>query len=169
MRIDTTKRLLRGKKVTIEGGESRWVSFKFKRLPNFCYRCGLLDHALKDCSEELDTTKGTETNILQYGSWLRGDPIRRSGYEIFKPGSRTEGGSGSGKTEGRMVRNPTVTQEPSKDPKSGENHGSKKTALKVSNSMKDSNPRLDGYGSGPILHCQKICMRMAISKSGKES
>lgn len=36
--IDATKRLIRGKRITIEGGESRWVHFKFKRLPNFCYR-----------------------------------------------------------------------------------------------------------------------------------
>ena len=40
-------------------------------------------------------------------------------------------------------------QEPSKDPEIGGNHGSEKTALKVSNSMKDSNPRLDGDVSGP--------------------
>ena len=149
VRIDTTKRVLRGKKVTIEGGESRWVSFKFERLPNFCYRCGLLDHTLKDCSEEVDTTIGAETNTLQYGSWLRGDPLRRSGYESFKMGSRTEGGSGSGKTEGSKGRSSTVTQEPSNDPVSGGNHGSELTALKASNSMQDSNPRSDGDGSVP--------------------
>ena len=133
VRIDTTKRLIRGKKITIEGGESRWVSFKFERLPNFCYSCGLLDHSLKDCSDELDVTKEKEASILQYGSWLRGDPVRRSGYESFKPGVRTEEGSSSGKREGRTERSPVVTQEPRKDPVSGGNHGTEKTALKVSN------------------------------------
>nr|POF04385.1 uncharacterized protein CFP56_64546 [Quercus suber] len=51
VRIDVTKRLVRGKKITIEGGESKWVIFKYERLPNFCYRCGLLNHALKECTE----------------------------------------------------------------------------------------------------------------------
>ena len=31
--INATKQLVRGKKITIEGGENRWVSFKFERLP----------------------------------------------------------------------------------------------------------------------------------------
>ena len=50
VRIDATKRLVRGKKITIEGGKSKWVSFKFERLPNFYYRCSLLNHTLKDCT-----------------------------------------------------------------------------------------------------------------------
>ena len=48
VQIDVTKRLIRGKKITIEGGEARWVQFKYEKLPNFCYRCGLLSHALTD-------------------------------------------------------------------------------------------------------------------------
>ena len=34
--FDATKKLIRGKRVTIEGGESRWVFFKYEQLPNFC-------------------------------------------------------------------------------------------------------------------------------------
>ena len=37
VRIDVTKRLIWGKKLTIEGGESQWIKFKCERLPNFCY------------------------------------------------------------------------------------------------------------------------------------
>ena len=51
VRIDVTNRLIWGKKISIEGGEARWVQFKYERLPNFCYRCGLLSHALKDYLE----------------------------------------------------------------------------------------------------------------------
>ncbi|KAK7814756.1 uncharacterized protein CFP56_002619 [Quercus suber] len=76
VRIDVTKRLVRGKKITIEGGESIWVSFKFERLPNFCYRCGLLNHALKDCNKGFKLSKNEGENVLQYGAWLRGDPLR---------------------------------------------------------------------------------------------
>lgn len=49
IRFDATKKLVKGKRVTIEGRESRWVFFKYERLPNFCYQCGMLDHGEKDC------------------------------------------------------------------------------------------------------------------------
>ena len=51
VRIDVTNRLIWGTKISSEGGEARWVQFKYERLPNFCYRCGLLSHALKDYPE----------------------------------------------------------------------------------------------------------------------
>ena len=51
MKIDVTKKLVRGKKVMIEGGEQRWINFRYERLPNFCYRCGLLNHDLRDYAE----------------------------------------------------------------------------------------------------------------------
>ncbi|XP_075665158.1 uncharacterized protein LOC142634778 [Castanea sativa] len=68
VRIDVTKRLVRGKKISIERGEPKWVNFKYERLPNFCYRCGFLDHSLKECSEG-QTEGGKEgTSQLQYGA-----------------------------------------------------------------------------------------------------
>ncbi|XP_030949448.1 uncharacterized protein LOC115973328 [Quercus lobata] len=58
--LDVTKRLLRGKKITMEGGESRWVNFKYERLPNFCYQCGLLNHTLKECPKNGEGNKSTK-------------------------------------------------------------------------------------------------------------
>ena len=37
VKINITKKLLRGKKITVENDEQRWVYFRYKRLPNFCY------------------------------------------------------------------------------------------------------------------------------------
>ena len=85
VKIDVTKKLVRGKKITIEGGESRWVYFKYERLPNFCYRCGLLSHAIRDCPELVGVNYQTDDSQLQYGAWLRGEPSRRGGYEVLKP------------------------------------------------------------------------------------
>ena len=86
VRLDVTKRLIRGKKITVEGGESRWVNFKYERLPNFCYRCGLLNHALKECPENGAEKKNTEGEMLQYGTWMRGDFMRRYAQEQNKMG-----------------------------------------------------------------------------------
>ena len=66
VRIDVTKRLVCGKKITIEEREGRWVQFKYERLPNFCYRCGLLSHALKDCLEFGKCNTLGENEELQY-------------------------------------------------------------------------------------------------------
>lgn len=56
-----------------------------KRLPNFCYHCGLLSHALKDCPTS-PVVAQTEEECLQYGAWLRGKPIRRYPKEQVKHG-----------------------------------------------------------------------------------
>lgn len=67
VRLDVTKRLVRGKKITVERGECKWVHFKYERLPNFCYRCGLLSHALKDCPDSGDCNEQIENMELQWG------------------------------------------------------------------------------------------------------
>ena len=101
VRIDVTKRLIQGKKTTIEGGEARWVQFKYERLPNFCYCCGLLSHALKDCLASSITGRLTEVG-LQYWAWLRGDPFGRFQKEPGKNGRGENRGGGGGVAEGGL-------------------------------------------------------------------
>ena len=86
VRIDVTKRMVRGKKITIEGGEGRWVQFKYETLPNFCYRCGLLSHALKDCQEPRESNTVGEKEELQYGAWLRRGILWRYSQDSTKVG-----------------------------------------------------------------------------------
>lgn len=57
------------------------MHFKYERLPNFCYQCGLLEHDLKDCKHKDEINKEGEMGEFQYGPWLRGDPVRRGGWE----------------------------------------------------------------------------------------
>ena len=84
--VDISKKLIRGKKINIEGGENRWVIFKYERLPNFCYRCGMLDHAIKECSEGPLVNEGEEEGSFQYGAWLRGGPWKRYGGDTAQFG-----------------------------------------------------------------------------------
>lgn len=93
VRLDVTKKLVRGKKITVGGEESRWVNFKYERLPNFCYRCGLLSHALKDCPNQDECTNQNENEDLQYEAWMRGERIR---YLYETPNARTGRASESG-------------------------------------------------------------------------
>ena len=83
--VDVSKKLVRGKKIAFEGREQRWITFKYERLPNFCYRCGLLNHGLRDCPEG-KMEDGLESAPLQYGAWLRGEVPRKGGDEPGKAG-----------------------------------------------------------------------------------
>lgn len=42
VQINVTKRLIKGKKITIEGGESRWINFKYERLQTSTIDAGFL-------------------------------------------------------------------------------------------------------------------------------
>lgn len=57
------------------------MHFKYECLPNLCYRCGLLEHDLKDCPESSGNDKSDEIGDLQYGAWQRGDLIKRTGWD----------------------------------------------------------------------------------------
>ena len=74
--VDVTRKLIRGRKINIVGEEARWVHFKYERLPNFCYRCGLLEHDLRECPDSVGRDKAEGKEDLQYGAWLRGEPTR---------------------------------------------------------------------------------------------
>ena len=100
VQLDVTKKLIRGKKIVVEGGEQRWISFKYERLPNFCYRCGMLSHGLRDCPEG-KVEALPEISALQYGAWLRGKVPRRFGTEERWPakgGPIMDGGGEKDKT-----------------------------------------------------------------------
>ena len=53
MRMNINHPLCRGRKVALPTGSEALVRFKYERLPNFCYWCGLLTHAEQDCDEWL--------------------------------------------------------------------------------------------------------------------
>ena len=85
VKVDVSKKLVRGKKIAFEGREQRWIAFKYERLPNFCYRCGLLNHGLRDCTEG-KMEDGLESAPFQYGAWLRREVPRKGGDEPGKAG-----------------------------------------------------------------------------------
>ncbi len=69
--MDITSPLCRGQKIKLEGGDQRWVSFRYERLPNFYYWCGCLDHTEKDCDIGLQHYVSSTTMEHQYETWLR--------------------------------------------------------------------------------------------------
>ena len=69
--IDVSKPLCRGRRIAPDDNEEIWVSFKYEKLPNFCYWCGVISHDGKECEVWL-TRKDLEiTEPHEYGPWLR--------------------------------------------------------------------------------------------------
>ena len=100
IRIDVTKHLVRGKRVTIEGKEHCWINFRYERLPNFCYKCGMLSHGIKECPD--GHANALQSNgEFQYGAWLRGEPMRR-GFKV-EHSSGMEGGFEEGGDTGKRL------------------------------------------------------------------
>ncbi|XP_050222131.1 uncharacterized protein LOC126672225 [Mercurialis annua] len=73
--LDVSKPMIRGTKVINPLGEQCWIPFKYERLQNFCYWCGMLDHLVADCEEK---PRETEVSDWPYGPGLRATPCKRS-------------------------------------------------------------------------------------------
>jgi len=71
VRVDTSKPLCRGRKICLEDGKVSWVRFKYERLPNLSYWCGLFTHSDKDCDLWVRSCKSLTENDQQFGGWLR--------------------------------------------------------------------------------------------------
>lgn len=74
--------LERGRKLFI-AGNSCWVSFKYEKLPVFCFKCGCIIHGPKGCCEINTRKLNHGENTEGWGSWLRADDLsKRTGmYE----------------------------------------------------------------------------------------
>ncbi|GMP21824.1 hypothetical protein CsSME_00000095 [Camellia sinensis var. sinensis] len=71
--INVAKPLCRGMKLAVHNRESVWVDFKYERLPNFCYCCGVLGHSENECNTLLSQLETGTGKAVQYGPWLRAD------------------------------------------------------------------------------------------------
>lgn len=65
--VDITKPLMRGKIIRIEEMEDVCVFFNYKRLPTFCYRCGILGHQDCDCQGINKGCFHTNDDVLEFG------------------------------------------------------------------------------------------------------
>jgi len=73
--VDITKPLEKGRPFLIKG-KSIWVSFKYEKLPLFCYHCGRIYHADKTCSSKTGYILNDDTKARPWGSWLRAEDMR---------------------------------------------------------------------------------------------
>ena len=77
--MDITKPLKRFQMIRVKGDNTVKVSFKYERLPQFCFLCGLMNHTDKDCSYVVDEDEGIEYG---WGLDLRTSPCK--GFSKYK-------------------------------------------------------------------------------------
>ncbi|KAK7832538.1 uncharacterized protein CFP56_026312 [Quercus suber] len=83
--VDISRPLCRGRKVSFDEETESWVSFKYERLPNICFWCGMLSHDDKDCDLWLGSKGTLPTESQQFGHWIRASqfsPGRRQTIEV---------------------------------------------------------------------------------------
>ncbi|XP_027071977.1 uncharacterized protein LOC113774233 [Coffea eugenioides] len=61
VKADMTQPLLRGTTVKMNG-VLKWVSFRYKRVPEFCYKCRIIGHSEKKCKNNIIISKGQKEN-----------------------------------------------------------------------------------------------------------
>lgn len=54
-----------------ESGEKLWVAFKFERLSDFCYGCGMIDHTVVACVGEVSGDMHAMRDERCWGPWMR--------------------------------------------------------------------------------------------------
>ena len=71
VKVDITKPLCRGRKIGLANGKEGWAAFKYERLPNFCFWCGLVTHGEKDCAQWLRNHASLGKKDQGYGPWMK--------------------------------------------------------------------------------------------------
>ncbi|OMO49946.1 hypothetical protein CCACVL1_30745 [Corchorus capsularis] len=86
--LNVHRRLKRGTKINLPESGQKVVTFKYERLPNFCYFCGCLSHHESECEEAYIMKRATGKIIREYGPWLRAEwPLSGSSFQECPSGS----------------------------------------------------------------------------------
>ncbi|KAH7843145.1 hypothetical protein Vadar_013178 [Vaccinium darrowii] len=92
--VDINLPLKRGCMVRMEASQPFWVEFRYERLPNFCFYCGLVGHDLQSCTKRFSDMNDNSLQNAQYGEWIRASPVSQPGRRKSPPsspaGRRTE-------------------------------------------------------------------------------
>lgn len=123
VQVDLSKPLCRGHKLGLANGGEWWVSFKYERLPNFCYWCGILSHGEKDCDLWLKNQETLRREDQGYGMWLRAEmerPFRKMEVKVPRRSRPQPNSSGTLAKQQQAAAPPTTAEAPQREEESGD-------------------------------------------------
>lgn len=65
--VDVNKPILAGFFLERRERQPTWIGLKYEKLPNICYKCGVLNHETRSC------TNMTEKQGPDFGAWLKAE------------------------------------------------------------------------------------------------
>jgi hypothetical protein len=75
--IDLYQPLERGQALII-AGESLCMTFKYEKLPAFCFKCGRILHEARGCPISSSKRANHKEGAWGWGSWIRADDLSRA-------------------------------------------------------------------------------------------
>jgi hypothetical protein len=72
VRINLEKPLERGRAIHL-GEKSHWASFKYEKLPLFCFHCGRIVYGKKGCPMRQSMRVHASEELKEWGIWLRAE------------------------------------------------------------------------------------------------
>lgn len=100
--LDIQKPLKRRMKIKREGGTWSWINFKYERMGNFCFVCGIIGHTERECSIVYENPDKEIERA--YGVWLRAQN-RSTKFEVGARWLRNPNGGGGWTEHGGAARN----------------------------------------------------------------
>uniref|UniRef100_A0A803Q9W4 Reverse transcriptase domain-containing protein n=1 Tax=Cannabis sativa TaxID=3483 RepID=A0A803Q9W4_CANSA len=83
--IDVSQPILRGQTVTFPWmSDELWLDYRYERLPDFFYECGIIGHVFDKCPSFLEKLDEGKEPDLPYGPWLEGSPLPKSNYDRYR-------------------------------------------------------------------------------------
>uniref|UniRef100_A0A7N2N0Z6 CCHC-type domain-containing protein n=1 Tax=Quercus lobata TaxID=97700 RepID=A0A7N2N0Z6_QUELO len=90
-----------------------WVSFRYKRLPIFCYWCGRLTHDAKECDFWIHSKGTLNVQQQQFSNWMRKPQMSMSRRKVISVAGEEARRMGSDAEKGGFDTTPaTVTDSP---------------------------------------------------------
>jgi hypothetical protein len=96
--IDVKKPLDRGRALNL-CGKSSWVTFKYEKLPLFCFNCGCIVHDDQGCSVPRLTRLSSVEDTKNWGVWLRAEDPRNRWNSGSKESPPAAGSTGEGRQD----------------------------------------------------------------------
>jgi len=75
VQVDITKPLERGRVLKVNGKQT-WVTFRYEKLPHFCFHCGRILHDKMPCSGSQGVRQEGTGALKPWGVWLRAEDDR---------------------------------------------------------------------------------------------
>uniref|UniRef100_A0A803QQP1 CCHC-type domain-containing protein n=1 Tax=Cannabis sativa TaxID=3483 RepID=A0A803QQP1_CANSA len=83
--IDVFKPLLHGQMISLPWlRDELWIEYRYERLLDFCYECGIIGHVFDKCSLFLEKLDDGIDPALEYGPCMEGSALPRSSYDRYR-------------------------------------------------------------------------------------